>query len=118
MSIDQHCETRSKTVERSSSESANGASSEVLDAPLDALHCLSFREAEILKTVFEIVTIREFVNLKFMKCISALNALSAEIEVEKNKEENAILDDALMMTFPASDPTSVSSTIKRVEASL
>jgi hypothetical protein len=100
------------------SETTNAHPAQMLDAPLDALHCLSCREAEILKTVFDVVTIRDFLNLKFIKCVNAINVLAADVEEEKTKEEDTMLDEALGMTFPASDPTSVNSSIARIEAML
>jgi hypothetical protein len=56
--------------------------------------------------------------LKFIKCVNAINVLAADVEEEKTKEEDTMLDEALGMTFPASDPTSVNSSIARIEAML
>jgi len=88
----------------------------LLDSPLEVLHCITAQQAELIKNMFEIVTIRDFGNLKFIKCIAALKVLEQQLDVEKDIAAEELLDDALEMTFPASDPVSVMSGVTRIEA--
>jgi hypothetical protein len=41
--------------------------------------------------------------------------LEVETEKDKDKAKETLLDDAIEMTFPSSDPISVASGIKRIE---
>ncbi|MDO8653984.1 MAG: hypothetical protein Q7R66_17565 [Undibacterium sp.] len=88
---------------------------ELADSPIDALQGISKTDAEMLKKVFNITTIREFANLKFIKWAMAITTLADEINIEKEKVEEILLDNALEMSFPSSDPISVSSSITRIE---
>lgn len=88
----------------------------LLDSPLEVLHCITAQQADLIKDMFEIVTIRDFSNLKFVKCIAAFKVLEEQLAVEKNIAAEELLDDALEMTFPASDPVSVMSGVTRIEA--
>jgi len=88
----------------------------VMDSPLEVLHCLTLEEANLLKTAFNIVTIRDFANHKFVKCVAALVKLDENLEVVKNQAEEQLLDEALEMTFPASDPTSIDASVTRIES--
>ncbi len=87
-----------------------------MDAPMAVLGCISTRQAKILKSMFQITTIRDFANHKLVRCISALSKLEQEREVEKTIATDVVLDEALAMTFPASDPTSIDSIVIRIEA--
>ena len=88
----------------------------LMDAPLETLHCLTPKQAQLLKTEFDVVTIGDTINLKFVRCLGAIKELEIQLEAEKNLAEENVLDSALQMTFPASDPTSVISNITRIEA--
>ena len=88
---------------------------EIADAPLDALQGLSKADAATLKTAFNISSIRELAQLKFVKWAAAITVIADEEINEKLKVEEILLDDALEMSFPASDPISVSSGITRIE---
>ncbi|MDB5762008.1 MAG: hypothetical protein JWQ21_1003 [Herminiimonas sp.] len=88
---------------------------ELADAPIDALQGVSAKDAELLKKAFNITTIREFANLKFVKWATAIAALADEAESEKDKAKETLLDEAIEMTFPSSDPISVASSITRIE---
>jgi hypothetical protein len=86
-----------------------------LDDPLENLQCISPQQAQILKSTFHAATIRDLVNLKFVRCLAAFITLEQQMENEKTREEEKILDDALQMTFPASDPTAIVSSISKLE---
>jgi hypothetical protein len=87
---------------------------ELADSPLDVLLGLSVSDTAALKSMFNVVTIRDFANLKFVKLVTAITALADELVIEKELVEETLLDDALEMSFPSSDPISVSS-ITRIE---
>lgn len=89
---------------------------QLMDSPLETLHCITSRQAMTLKTEFHVVTIRDLINLKFIQCLAAIKELELKMQNEKNLAEEKVLDSALQMTFPASDPTSVVSNITRIEA--
>jgi len=88
---------------------------ELVDAPIDALQGVNAKDAALLKQAFNVTTIREFANLKFVKWATAIAALASEVGTEKGKAREALLDDAIEMTFPSSDPVSVDSGITRIE---
>jgi len=96
--------------------SACDSLSALADSPLEVLHCISGAEAELIKQVFNVVTIRDFANHKLVKCIAAMNLLSDELAEEKQRATETMLDDALEMTFPASDPVSIDSGVTRIAA--
>jgi hypothetical protein len=88
------------------------------DAPVSALKGVSEQAATFLKSEFNVVSVRDLANLHFVKWASALATLADEEEMtteEKAKDE--LLDGAVEMTFPASDPISVDSGITRIEVS-
>ncbi|MET3109073.1 hypothetical protein AAKU67_004257 [Oxalobacteraceae bacterium GrIS 2.11] len=89
---------------------------ELIDSPLERLDCLTAAQASALKSLFHITTIRDFASLKVIHCATALLTLAQKMELEA--EEESVLDNALQMTFPASDPTSVVSNITRIESSI
>jgi len=89
---------------------------EIADAPLSALQGISAKDAKLLKQVFDIDTVRDLANLRYVKWASALVTLAEdEVETEEEKAKETLLDDAVQMTFPASDPPAVASSITRIE---
>jgi hypothetical protein len=88
---------------------------ELAGAPIDALQGVSAKNAAMLKAAFNVATVREFANLKFVKWAGAIVNLADEVETEEDKAKETLLDDALEMSFPSSDPISVSSGITRIE---
>ncbi|NEX61016.1 hypothetical protein [Noviherbaspirillum galbum] len=89
---------------------------EIANAPVSALHGVSAKDAEALEKAFRIRTVRDLANLKYVKWAYAIATLAEEEpspEHEATKE--ALLDDAVQMTFPASDPPAVTSGITRIE---
>ncbi len=88
---------------------------ELANAPVDALLGVSAKDAELLKKAFNVTTIRELGHLKFVKWAIAITTLADEIETKEDKARECLLDDALEMSFPSSDPISVNSGITRIE---
>ena len=89
---------------------------ELVDAPLTALKGIGEKEARALQEAFNVTTIGQLArhqviaNAFAIEMIAAPGSLSAS---ETAKE--TLLDDAVEMTFPASDPISVDSGITRIE---
>jgi hypothetical protein len=89
---------------------------ELVDAPLTALNGIGEKEARALQEAFNVTTIGQLArhqviaNAFAIEMIAAPGSLSAS---ETAKE--TLLDDAVEMTFPASDPISVDSGITRIE---
>jgi hypothetical protein len=89
---------------------------DICNAPLSALRGLSGKDAKALHQAFGISTIGELADLKFVKWASALKILAAEeCDTPEQVAKETLLDDAVEMTFPASDPISVDSGITRIE---
>lgn len=89
---------------------------EIAAAPLSALQGISAHEVDILAQAFNIKTVRDLASLKYVKWATAITLLADEAAKEvKRKAKESLLDDAVEMTFPASDPLSVSSGITRIE---
>lgn len=89
---------------------------ELADAPIDALEGINESDAELIRKALHVSTIRELANLKFVKWATAIATLADEDEpVQGQKAKEKLLDDAIEMTFPSSDPISVAPNITRVE---
>ena len=89
---------------------------DICNAPLSALHGVSAKDAKALHQAFGITTIGELADLKFVKWASALKILAdEECDTPEQLAKETLLDDAVEMTFPASDPISVDSGITRIE---
>ena len=89
---------------------------DICNAPLSALRGLSKKDAKALHEAFSISTIGELAQLKFVKWAIAINTLAAEeADTPAQVAKETLLDDAVEMTFPASDPISVDSGITRIE---
>ncbi len=89
---------------------------DIASAPISALKGVSAADAKSLHLAFGVSTVRDLANLNYVKWAAALVTLADEetlTEEEKAKEE--LLDEAVEMTFPASDPISVDSGITRIE---
>lgn len=89
---------------------------ELADAPISALRGLSAKDAKALQTAFGVTSVRDLAQLKFVRWACAIAILADEEQpapAEKAKED--LLDDAVEMTFPASDPISVDAGITRIE---
>ncbi|SHH00962.1 hypothetical protein [Massilia sp. CF038] len=89
---------------------------DIANAPLAALRGLSKKDAEALHKAFGITTIGDLAELKFVKWASAIQILaSEECDTPEQAAKETLLDEAVEMTFPASDPISVDSGITRIE---
>jgi hypothetical protein len=97
-------------------EYANKTFRDIVNAPISALRGVSAKDAKALQQAFGVNTVRELANLNFVKWASALAILADEegMSVEERAKEE-LLDDAVEMTFPASDPISVDAGITRIE---
>lgn len=89
---------------------------DLCNAPVEALHGVSAKDAKALHQAFGISTIGELADLKFVKWASAIRTLAdEECDTEEQLAKETLLDDAVEMTFPASDPISVDAGITRIE---
>ena len=89
---------------------------ELANAPICAFQGVSTQDAEALHRIFNISTVRDLATLKYVKWATAITALADETVKEgKRKAKETLLDEAVEMTFPASDPVSVTSSITRIE---
>lgn len=89
---------------------------DLCNAPLSAMRGLSTKDAKALQDAFSISTIGELADLKFVKWASAIRILAAEeCDTDEQVAKETLLDDAVEMTFPASDPISVDAGITRIE---
>jgi len=89
---------------------------ELIDAPVSALCGVSAADAAALKQAFGVTTIGQFAELKFVKWAVAIKTLAtAECDTKEHTAKETLLDDAVEMTFPASDPISVDAGITRIE---
>jgi hypothetical protein len=89
---------------------------ELVDAPLTALCGIGENEAKALQDAFNVKTIRELAQLKIVAHAVAIEMMaSAEHPSASETAKETLLDDAVEMTFPASDPISVDSGITRIE---
>jgi hypothetical protein len=94
----------------------NKALREIADAPVNALHGISAKDAEALHKAFNVKTVRDLANLKYVKWAYAITTLAdEETTPQQEKTKEVLLDDAVEMTFPASDPVAVNSSITRIE---
>jgi hypothetical protein len=98
------------------SEFAGKCFRDICNAPLSALRGLSAKDAKALHQAFNITTIGDLADLKFVKWATALKILAAEeCDTPEQLAKETLLDEAVEMTFPASDPISVDSGITRIE---
>ncbi|MYM31308.1 hypothetical protein GTP58_23510 [Duganella sp. CY15W] len=86
------------------------------DAPTSALRGISVKDAKALAQAFNVHTVRELAELKFVKWAAAITALAGEEqETPAEQARETLLDSGVEMTFPASDPVSVDAGITRIE---
>ena len=89
---------------------------ELVDQPVTALRGITQQQADALRDAFGINTIGELAELRAVKYARAIRTMaSAEAEPLGNVAKEALIDDAVEMTFPASDPVSIQSSITRIE---
>jgi hypothetical protein len=89
---------------------------ELVNQPVTALRGVSEKQAEALRDAFGINTIGDLAELKVVKWARAIRTMAtAEAEPREEVAKETLLDDAVEMTFPASDPVAVASSITRIE---
>lgn len=90
--------------------------SELANAPLSALRGIGEHQASALADTLGVKTIGDLAGLQIVNYAIAIKALAGcESMSNKEKAEETLLDDAVEMTFPASDPISVDAGITRIE---
>jgi hypothetical protein len=89
---------------------------ELVEAPVSALRGVSPSDARALSQAFGVNTIGELADLRFVKWANAIKTLAEEeTDTTEQRAKEALLDDAVEMTFPASDSISVDAGITRIE---
>jgi predicted RecB family nuclease len=89
---------------------------ELVNEPITALRGVTDKQAEALREAFGITTIGDLAELKVVKWARSIRTMAAaEAEPREAVAKETLLDDAVEMTFPASDPVSVQSSITRIE---
>jgi hypothetical protein len=89
---------------------------ELVDEPVTALRGITEQQADALRDAFGINTIGELAELKAVKYARAIRTMaSAESEPSGDVAKDKLMDDAVEMTFPASDPVAIQSSITRIE---
>lgn len=89
---------------------------ELVEAPISALRGVSQSDARALSHAFGVNTIGELADLRFVKWANAIKTLAEEeTDTKEQLAKEILLDDAVEMTFPASDPISVDAGITRIE---
>ncbi len=88
---------------------------ELVNSPLIALCGVNEQQASAFAAA-GVHTIGDLANMQIVGYATAIKALSScEGASSKEQAEEALMDDAVEMTFPASDPVSVQSSITRIE---
>lgn len=89
---------------------------ELADAPLSALRGIGEQQAAALADTLGVKTIGDLASLDVVRYAVAIKALSGcEALSSKEQAEETLLDEAVEMTFPASDPIAVDAGISRIE---
>ena len=89
---------------------------ELVEAPVSALRGVSAKDAKALNQAFGVITIGDLAELKYVRWAKAIKTLAAEeVDTPEQAAKETLLDEAVEMTFPASDPISVDSGITRIE---
>jgi len=89
--------------------------SELVNAPLTALCGVNVQQAQAFAGI-GVHTVGDLAKLQIVNYAIAIKALAGcEGMSSKQQAEEGLLDDAVEMTFPASDPISVDSGITRIE---
>ncbi|WP_229424969.1 MULTISPECIES: hypothetical protein [unclassified Massilia] len=89
---------------------------ELADSPLTALVGVGEKEANALREAFGVTTVRQLAQVKIVANAVAIDMMAdAEAATPGEVAKETLLDDAVEMTFPASDPISVDAGITRIE---
>jgi hypothetical protein len=86
------------------------------EAPTSALRGISPKDAKALAQAFNVHSVRDLAKLEFVKWAQAIATLADhEQATPEEQAKETLLDNAVEMTFPASDPVSVDAGITRIE---
>jgi hypothetical protein len=88
---------------------------ELVDCPLTALSGIGEQEAQALQAAFKVSTIGELARHQAIANAFAIEMMAAPGSQSSHSAKETLLDDAVEMTFPASDPISVDAGITRIE---
>lgn len=89
---------------------------ELVDCPLTALCGIGEKEAKALESAFKVTTIGQLARHQAIANAFAIEMMAAPGSLSSSESaKETLLDDAVEMTFPASDPISVDSGITRIE---
>jgi hypothetical protein len=99
-----------------SDEFANVDMRTLAEAPVTVLRSMSGAGARLLAQEFGVHSVRDLARLDCVKWATVITALADEeppTAVEQARE--TLLDEAVEMTFPASDPLSINASVTRIE---
>ena len=89
---------------------------ELVNEPVTALRGMTEQQSAALRDAFGISTIGDLAELKVVKWARAIRTMAgAEAEPTESVAKETLIDDAVEMTFPASDPVAIESSITRIE---
>ena len=89
---------------------------ELVDCPLTSLHGIGEKEAKALEDAFKVTTIGQLARHQAVANAFAIEMMAAPGSLSASESaKESLLDDAVEMTFPASDPISVDAGITRIE---
>lgn len=88
---------------------------ELADSPLTALRAIGVKEAKALQDGFGVTTIRQLAQLKFVTHAVAIEMMASVEHSADLEPTEELLDEAVEMTFPASDPIAVDAGVTRIE---
>jgi hypothetical protein len=89
---------------------------ELVDCPLTALCGIGEKEAQALQDAFKVSTIGQLARHQAIANAFAIEMMAAPGSLSSSESaKETLLDDAVEMTFPASDPISVDAGITRIE---
>lgn len=89
---------------------------DLVNEPVTVLRGVTEQQADALREAFGIHTIADLADLRVVKLARAIRVMAnAEAEPIEEVAKEKLLDDAVEMTFPASDPLAVDASITRIE---
>lgn len=88
----------------------------IAGAPVSALNGVSVSDAAVLQKAFGITTVKDLANLNIVRWAQAIVTLAQDEAASKEEQaKENLLDTAVEMSFPASDPISVSAGVTRID---
>lgn len=86
------------------------------DAPVHALRGVSVTDARALAATFNVHSVRDLAQLDCVRWATAIATLADhETDTPAEQARETLLDEAVEMTFPASDPLAVNASVTRIE---